>query len=483
VGHRACISIDSLPLQILLKANPGWEGTPVAVTREEKPQSPVLALSRQARERGLRVGMRYANALSLVPALKARAVPGAALAAARDEIVQTLTAFTPDIELCPFDADAVWASVEGLLTLFGTEERWSLEVRAALAAHGFHAVVVAGFTRFGTYIAARARRRSALFSSAEEERAAVHQSSVDILPLPHRMKTTLRKLEIRTVGRFLSLPRGEVYRRFGREADTLWKALQSDDPLPVQALALRDTGSSSRHLDTPITDLALLLPHVRELLAVEAARAEQSRSVIAGLTLVLKTEDGDATTDLIRPSTPTLKTAVLLRLVELRLASRQLMSGVEDMEIRCARVAPSRGQEELFVTRSRDLDAGARAFAALHARFGNQCVVAARLRDSHVPEQRFSWVPLQRPSLPAVSPGRAAPPGAIRRMRFQPAPVPLGAAERGVGRLPFLLSGGWWSEAEGDPEYSREYGYVTLDGVTAWVFRENGASWLQGTVD
>ena len=62
---RGCISVDRLPLQVLLRENPGWKGTPVAVTKEERPQSPILALNREARERGLAVGMKYAAALSL----------------------------------------------------------------------------------------------------------------------------------------------------------------------------------------------------------------------------------------------------------------------------------------------------------------------------------------------------------------------------------------------------------------------------------
>jgi nucleotidyltransferase/DNA polymerase involved in DNA repair len=98
-------------LQILLNDNPSWVGTPVAVTREEKPQSPILALNREARDSGLAVGMKYASALSIVPDVRARAVPEDRIAGARAHVVQSLIAFTPDIELCPWDADALWVSV------------------------------------------------------------------------------------------------------------------------------------------------------------------------------------------------------------------------------------------------------------------------------------------------------------------------------------------------------------------------------------
>ena len=158
MGLRGCISIDSLPLQILLNDNPGWAGTPVAVTREERPQSPILALNREASGKGLTVGTKYASALSIVPTLRARAVPSDRVAEARGRIVQSLIAFTPDVELCPFDVDALWVSVEGLRSLYTTEALWSRKVRGALEVEGFTAVVVVGFTRFGTYAIARKTR-------------------------------------------------------------------------------------------------------------------------------------------------------------------------------------------------------------------------------------------------------------------------------------------------------------------------------------
>ena len=152
---RGCISIDRLALQILLRENPEWHGAPVAVTKEERPQSLLLAVNKEAREKGLGPGMRYANALSLVPSLRARAVPQERIARARDRVTRLLSSFTPDVEPCPFDADAFWVSVDGLHSLFPSESAWAEAVRGALAAEGFAACAVIGFTRFGTYIVAR----------------------------------------------------------------------------------------------------------------------------------------------------------------------------------------------------------------------------------------------------------------------------------------------------------------------------------------
>jgi protein ImuB len=486
-GLRACISIDQLPLQILLRENPGWAGTPVAVTRDERPQSPVLALNGEARARGLTFGMRYASALSLVPNLRARAVPVDRIAEARERIVRMLSSFTPDIEPCPFDGDAVWASVDGLRALYRTEALWSEKVRAALAAQGFTATVVVGFTRFGTYAVARSRSRSREFSTRQEEHALLARSPVDILPLSQRTRNTLRKLEIRTIRRFVSLPEGEVVRRFGREAGAVHRAILSDDPLPIQPVAITETVPCSRHLDAPLADLDLLMPHIEELLAIEAERVQAERSVIAGLTLLLRTEDGAVTTDLIRPAVPTLRTSMLRRLIHLRLSARQFSAGVEDIEIRTARAQPSRTQEELFRVRGRDLHAGARAFAAIRARFGNDSVTSARLADSWLPERSFTWVPIERPGVPTPASAHDGPRRAIavRRMLFTPRQVPEGILRGQCHGEPYVISGSWWGAGPGDAAFHRHCFFRYSETDVAWLFVDKltDTIWVQGAVD
>jgi protein ImuB len=506
---RGCINVVCLPLQILLKDNPGWAGTPVAVTRDEKPQSPILALNREARQKGLAVGMRYANALSIVPSLRARAVRPDRIAEARERIVGSLSAFTPDIEPCPFDTDALWVNVDGLRSLFASESRWADTVRGALAADGFHARVVVGFTRFGTYAIARSRSRSMVFASQQEEYELMSRSSVDILPLSPRTRSTLRKLEVCTVKQFVSLPEGETMRRFGREAGLLRKAILSDDPLPIQPLALKEHIPCRRHLDAPLVDLDLLMPHVDELLVAEAVGAEKERAVIRGLTLILRTEDGEITTDIIRPAVPTRNTPLLSRLILLRLSTRQFSSGVEDIEVVSSRVPPSRAQEELFqpaapggTVKGRDMKAGARAFAAIRARFGNDSVSCARLVDSHLPERSFRWEPLDRPNMPTppgegTSTGERAPtgegaptgdrastgcPATVRRILFTPAPTRTPSQDMAG---PFVVSGRWWGAMPEDAPFLRDYFFHRSEAGVRWIFvdRLTDTSWVQGVVD
>ncbi|HET6452345.1 MAG TPA: DNA polymerase Y family protein [Spirochaetia bacterium] len=487
MARRGCIRLESLPLQILLRDNPSWAGVPVAVTREEKPQSPILALNRAARDRGLVPGMKYASALSLVPALRARRVAPRRVEEARELIVRTVFSFTPDIEPCPFDVDAIWVSLEGMGSLFGSERSWIDSVRSALAARGFSSLAVAGYTRFGTYVASRGRGSSLVFSSAEEETSLVQRSGIGTLPFSPRTRGMLRRLGVHTVRQFLALPDGEVTRRLGQEAGRLRQALLHDDPLPVRAAEVCERGPSARRLDAPATDLAHLLPPVKDLLEAEVARAEAGRAVISALTLRLRTEEGEWTTELVRPAAPARNAGVLFRLLSLRLSGLQFVSGIEEVQLGSEWTEPSREQGELFAVPRRDLDAGARAFAAIRARYGNGAVVRVGLQESHLPDRSFRWVQTDRPAIPrpqllpsGPANGTALP--AVRRLLFSP----RARDDRPPDTVTTLLaSGSWWGTDSVDAPYRRAYWYQRSREGLLWLYKDerSATAWLHGWVD
>ncbi len=81
-----------------------------------------------------------------------------------------------------------------------------------------------------------------------------------------------------------------------------------------------------------------------------------------------------------------------------------LRGGIASVALRSSETPVASRQGQLIEESARrDLDAGARAFALLRARFGNDAVARAALRDSHLPERGFALEPFDRPTLPAVS--------------------------------------------------------------------------------
>ena len=186
------------------------------------------------------------------------------------------------------------------------------------------------------------------------------------------------------------------------------------------------------------------MPHIDELLALEADRREAERSVISALTLLLRTEDGEVTTDLIRPAVPTLDIHLLGRLVALRLSGRQFSSGVEVIEIRSTRVQPSRAQEELFGARGRDLQAGARAIAAIRARFGDTVGDRGTARRLLAPRTYLHVCAAGKACLSVLRSAVPVQPTAVRRILHVPQQarqVPDRAREGSSCRVPGGIPG------------------------------------------
>ncbi len=507
MARVACISLPLLPLQVLLHENPNWRELPAAVIREDKPTSPLLFVNRAAHGEGVRAGMRYGDALALVPGLRAAPVVPDTLAAARADILRVISRFTPEIEPCSFDPESFWLNAAGLTALYRTLPEWIAALKAALAREGYRSSVVVGFTRFGSYVLARLRRKSGVVPSARAERDLVHRSPAAALPLAPRTKELLRRLKIASVHDFLSLPRDAVRKRFGEEARTLFDFATSSGLLPLQPLRFEEPHVYARSFDSPIASIELLMPEIEALLDASLARAAKAGRLLAGLTVALRTEEGEERSETIRAAQPTGDRRLLLRLIRLRLScllasepnagttlagsrSRQrpradLRGGIVFLELRPAET-PAAGRQHELIEESgrRDLAAGARAFALLRARFGNETVARASLRDSHVPERRFALEPLDRPALPRAggivgSPARPFP--AVRRVFLSPAAALAPSAEQILTHDPVLLQDAWWS----DHPVDREYLFVTRDGETHWLAYDRLARrWLlHGVVD
>jgi protein ImuB len=128
----------------------------------------------------------------------------------------------------------------------------------------------------------------------------------------------------------------------------------------------------------------------------------------------------------------------------------------------------------------------------VRARFGNDAVVQAVLRDGHLPEARFGWEPLAK--LPPAAPKPDAPAPLVRRLWAQPIVLPPrparepdgwllrglahGPVQRFVG--PYVLSGGWWRR-----EIARDYYFTQMkSGEIFWIYYdERRRTWfLQGQV-
>ena len=189
----ACVDIPALPLQILRRDKPEWAGLPLAVVGDDRPQAPVLWVSRTAQQLGIRPGMRYAAALGISRELRASTVSAERVAEVRAEMVGALLRHSPRVEPDDERPGVIWIDPEGMVSLFGSLERWAQSVWAELGAHDLFGATVVGFERMRCWAVARTRRDAKVLASAEDEARLAGAVPIGRLDVPPARAATRRR--------------------------------------------------------------------------------------------------------------------------------------------------------------------------------------------------------------------------------------------------------------------------------------------------
>ncbi len=508
----ACVDIPFFSLQVLFRREPDWKKGPAAVVDRDEPTGRILSINEAARRRGVRPGLSYGQALSLAGELRAAAVAQGTLDAARREVMELLSGFTPEVEPVRVDhqeADDIgtfWLNASGLDMLYPQLSIWMQEARTALERRGFLSVIAVGFTRFGSYIVARSRRKPIVLSSAQAEEQLARRAPLRGLPLSPRSLELLQRLGVQTVGDFLDLPAEGVARRFGREARATFQWAHRER-IPMQPITLDRNASLIRRLDDPVGNLLLLTAYVDELLDELFQIVTRKQRLVASIRLELYGDKELRSREQIRPAAPTDKAGVLKSLCRLRLSARQYDGGIDRIVMSAEEILPIHRNGELFDSvRRQATEAGRRAFALIRARFGNDSIRRPILLDEHLPEKRYAWEEVAEPLFPSVvkraeatadgePPARSQKPFSeagpknaalartsrvVRRLYECDAPPELDGKTARLIAGPFVYTGKWWQ-----PEERREYFFARSRRGLLWIYREAGREVfrVQGVVD
>ncbi|MGH2372356.1 MAG: DNA polymerase Y family protein [bacterium] len=491
--HLACVNIPALPLQMALHDHQDWRGHPVAVVAEDRPQSPILWVNSRAKKSGITPGLSYASGLSLLPDLRAVPLLPPHVASTVEALAARLRAFSPEVERSSNEPGVFWANLSGLNRLYASPDAWAGAVRADLASAGFTAVVAVGFTRFGTYAAARVARSIQVCTDPGEEREAAGRVPLArIADIPPQTLDALHQLGVRSVSALLRLPSVGLLERFGPELHRLHRMAAGDLWTPLQPQVPSDPIARSALLDAPENDLSGLLFLIKRLLHPMLAALVSRGQALAALDLRLRPDRHSWRAERIRPAAPTLDAVQILDLVRLRLESVGLAAGVVELELEANGHPATPEQIHLFTEhQQRDLEAGNRALARLRAELGDGAVVRVVLRKGHLPEARFGLEPMERLQIPRPRQKQIDGRPLVRRVfvrpqALPPAPRPThddGWLISGVVRGsvsdqtgPYILSGGWWVR-----EVRRDYYFVeTRRGELLWVYYDRRRrGWFQ----
>ena len=492
--RQACADLPDFPLQLLLRSHPQWQNMPVAVVSKETSQGKILIPSQEAREKGVVAGLSYLSALGLVPELRVATVSQADINDGKAMVMKRLHNFSPKVQADTGDTGTFWLRASGLRHLYASLHRWGDNIRTDLCQIGFKAVIVIGFTRFGTFALARKQRsKTIVLEDPKEEVAMARSVLLQDLGLPRQIIQELTKLGKYTLEDLLHLPAEGLLKRYGPLVYRIWRLASGDLQQPLVPQYREDPLMVTMILDSPESDSLRLLFLIKRLLRKLLSNIASRHQSLAVLEIILKLDGNADVVEHLRPAHPTLKEKQLIDLVRLRLEKRVLTSGVIEIQLNAQTVSATTDQLQLFVKRPRrNLKAADLAFARLRAQFGSGAVVHIKMQPGHLPEARFSFEPLEQAIFPRAV-GRRHP-TLVRRVFTRPfalktSPAPWHSTNlykrntkaRSQLRGPYILSGGWWNK-----EIHREYYFLqTKDGNIQWIYfdKKRGGWFIHGTVE
>jgi protein ImuB len=491
----SCVLLPMLPLQILLRKRPHWNGAPVAVVDDDGPNGRITHLNTLARKT-LRIGMRQTIARDLLPNLHAAVVSSEEASEVSQGLIASLQTFSPRVEAIDY-AGAFHVDPEGLRRLYGGYRNWATSIHRYLRARHWRNAVTVGFHRHRALAVAMTHSGVTILQSADEEREWSNKTPLCEFDLSGELCESLEALGIETLGDFLIVPAGELHSRFGAQASALHDLFAEDMQLPIQPHAFEEPARISFQIDPPDDDQHRLLFAIKGALHSLLHQVRARGEAIQSLELSLHLERAPVHQERIEPASPTLDLMLVLELIRLRLAGlgeERLRGAVEEVSLLANTVRAHAEQVALPGHQSRrDVSAADRALARIRAAYGERSVCKARMREAHLPEASFRWEPIQHAR---VGEHMGTPPlsSMIRRVYARPRPLaprkprepeagPSLAKDHAIEHMygPYRVSGGWWKRL-----VERDYYYAETDhGDLLWLFydRPRKRWFLHGVLD
>ena len=429
--RMACVDVAAFPLQLLLRDHPDWKDHPAAVVDQDKAQGTILWVNSRARSLRILPGMRHGAGLALSRHLRAGVISHAVIEKAVDALVPRLRRFAAEVEPSRDEPGVFWLGASGLSLLHPRLEEWAGLIHGDLVDADLHNTVAVGFSRFGSYAAAKACDRIVVFHTPEEEHDHVRGVVLERLDFAPKVRDLLARLGIHTLGGFLDLPASQVRARLGKEAHRLHRLATGDLWSPLHPEIPPEPTTAAILLDYPEADRQRLAVLMEELLEPLLDSLDQRHEVMTSLLLHLRLDDKSQRSETLRPARPTMDRAQILDLLRLRMEATALTAGVTEIVMEVRGASPDIRQGELFHGAStRDHDAANRALARLRARFGDGALLRARPRSRTSSRSALHLGAHGSRSAAKAAQGPAAPAGAAFLPEACPALVHGGAGGR-----------------------------------------------------
>lgn len=328
----ACLYVPNFAVAIGLGAEPTLARRPLVLTESDDESAAIVAVNDCAASHGVALGMTVAQAGTICPDLVVR------LRRHDDEITQSNALYKRLQTLSPHVEEptpgSFYLDLSGFTLLYRSETE--------LAQHILTVTGIVGYPlRLGiaanTFVARVAAEQSAdhcfTIVPPGEERSFLAPLSISCLSLSSERQEILRDLGIRTIGQLAAMRGNELISRFGDEGPLLADQVRGDGASRLDAKSAEDPLSETVWFTFPLDTMALLTPHVEQLLAPLLARLGRFSHGCCCVQVTLHLDDRTARTYDLMVERPTLSVARFLRQLTLALRRVTLSSGVTGLTL------------------------------------------------------------------------------------------------------------------------------------------------------
>ena len=451
--------------------SPPPEGLPFALVETGAKGLRLIAVNAMARNFGLGIGQRLADARAAVPDLLSELHEPELDLASLLGLCRWLERYSPWVS--PDVPDGILLDVTGIPHLFGGEAQMIAEISERLATYGYTARIAMAETTGSAWALARygGERLEAL--------------PVEALRIDGDSARTLRRLGLKTIGSLLAIPRAALARRFRGERIPENVLIRLDQAMgrrdePLNPLAPPSLFMAHRAFMEPVITAEGLEMVLTSLLTRLVRDLEKKSQGATRLILKLFRTDSSRLTLSASLSTPSHEFAHLLRLLHPKLETIDAGFGIDAMRLEASETAPAIVQQYGFMEIGHPS-----GLEQLNDRVMNRHgagISGLQTVESHIPERAETFKP--QDSFFREGAGKSRPLLIFNRPESATviATVPDGPPMRFIWRRithrvmrsqgPERIAPEWWRLRE-DEGLTRDYYLIEDDhGRRYWLYRE-----------
>ena len=179
-----CLSVPELDLQLVQRRENIPTDVPLLIVETDRPSARVQACNTAAKQRGVGPGIRYSAALALSGTIRAGVVAEHERVQAVAEIRALLGELLPGVEVWHLNPTVFWGDVRGMRALGVGSVAWFRTLTETISRGGWRGGVSLGWTRPGTFCAARnAASQAHVAPEIHREPASSEAVSVNVFSL------------------------------------------------------------------------------------------------------------------------------------------------------------------------------------------------------------------------------------------------------------------------------------------------------------